>query len=86
VSEPKYIQVNTVGNKFDCVGCFYNGNCKVSFSCRNGFHYERNPAYKPPSQRVRELIESPKWIDDDSIELMIIALANELEQEEKVGQ
>lgn len=87
----KYIAVENPDSEpdDDCRKCCLKqggvecGNAYTSLKCFGGY-IALNPAYKHPSQRVRELILKNPGINIEVVNSQDVrALSNELEQEEK---
>jgi len=80
----KYVLVE--GSCYSKTPCVFKDDHRCAGAkCKIGFHFELNPAYKPPSQRVRELIvyKSNMLVEGMVYPKDVLRLANELEQEEK---
>jgi len=81
MSEKKYVLVDDAPEVMGCDVCAFKGaHCMPGCGKK---HYILNPAYKPPSQRVRELVLES---DDEGLYVSPMAarrLADELAEEER---
>ena len=86
----KYIEHITPRGLFDCSLCHFDGRCPFpsnNVHCEMGYHFAINPAWKPASQRVRELASNEYFQNQtETARDYLNELANELAEEEKENE